>query len=140
MGMSHWYLQGRLTQKEDYSVMLVQSQCMALIASRYLLQHNNTIVTKGDKTKHESPLPATFVPTKKKCVTNLLAVQLLEQTYGFQYSSVIGMLIFLLKTATVLQYAIRKVACFNALPGEKHFKALINWLHNVRTLKYLLYL
>ena len=34
MGMAHWYLQGRLTQNEDYSVVLDQSRYMALIASR----------------------------------------------------------------------------------------------------------
>ena len=70
---------------------------------------------------------------KKDCATNLLEVQQLEQIYGFQYFSVIGMLIFLLNTATVLQYAIRKLAHFNALPGKKHFKALINLLFRVQT-------
>ena len=66
----------------------------------------------------------------------MLEVQQLEQTYGFLYSSVIEMLIFLLNTATVLQYAIRKLARFNALRGKKHFKALINLLHHVRTHKH----
>ena len=126
MGMVHWYSQGRLTQNEDYSVILDQLRYMALIASRFLPQHNNTNVTKEDKTKHESPLPVTFIPMKKDCATNLLEVQQLEQIYGFQYFSVIGMLIFLLNTATVLEYGIRKLAHFNALPGKKHFKALIN--------------
>ena len=106
MGMAHWYLQGRLTQNEDSSVVLDQSRYMVLIASRFLPQHNNTNITNEDKTKQESALPATFVPMKKDCATNLLEVQQLEQTYGFQYSSIIGMLIFLLNTATVLQYAI----------------------------------
>ena len=36
---------------------------------------------------------------------------------------------------TVLQYGIRKLAHFNALPGKKHFKALINLLHHVWTHK-----
>ena len=103
MGTVHWYLQGRLTQNEDYSVVLDQSRYMAPIASKFLPQHDNTNLTQEDKTKHESPLPAAFVPTKKDCATNLLQVQQLEQTYGFQYSSAIGMLIFLLKTASVLQ-------------------------------------
>ena len=124
----HWYLQGRLTQNEDYSVVLDQLQYMALIASRFLPQHDNTNVTKGDMTKHESPLPASFVPTKKDCATNFLEVQQLEQTDGFQYSSVIGTLIFLLNITTVLQYAIRKLACFNTLPRKKHFKALTYYI------------
>ena len=71
VGMTHWYLQ----------VVLNQSQCAALIVSRFLPQHSNTNITKEDKTKHESPLPATFVPTKKDFATNLLELQQLEQTY-----------------------------------------------------------
>ena len=59
----------------------------------------------------------------------------LEKQHGFQYSSAIGMLIYLLNTGTALQFAIRKLAKFNALPGKKHYKALINLLHHVRTHK-----
>ena len=40
MGMAHWHLQGRLTQNEDYSVVLNQSLYMALIAPRF--SHNTT--------------------------------------------------------------------------------------------------
>ena len=83
MRMAHWYLQGRLTQNEDYSVVLDQSRYMARIASRFLPQQDNTNVTKEDKTKHESPLATTFVPTKKDCAANLLEVQQLEETYAF---------------------------------------------------------
>ena len=97
MGMAHWYLQGRLTQNEDYSVVLDQSQYMELSSSRFLPQHDNINVTKEDKAKPKSPLPATSVPTNKDCAANLLEVQMLEDTYGFQYSSVIGMLILFLK-------------------------------------------
>ena len=136
MGMAHWYLQGRLTQNEDYSVVLDQLWYMVLIALRFCPQHDNTNVTKEDKTKRESPSPTTFIPTTKDCATNSHELQQLEQIYGFQYSSVIGMLIFLLNTATVLQYAIGKLAQFDALPQKKHFKALINLLHHVRTHKH----
>ena len=76
---------------------------MALIASQFLPQHDNMNIAKEAKSMHESPLPVTFLPTKKDCATNLLEVQQLEQTYGFRYSSVIGVLILLLNTATVLQ-------------------------------------
>ena len=92
--MEHWYLQGRLTQNEDSSVVLDESRSMALIASRFSPQHNNTNVTQEDKTKHESPLHTAFIPTKKDCASNLLEVQHLEQTYGFHDSSVIGMFYF----------------------------------------------
>ena len=125
MGIAHWYLQGRLLQNEDYSIVLDQSRYMALIASRFLPQHDNTNITKEDKEKYHSPLPTTFVATKKDCSNNLLEVQTLEEEFGFQYSSAIGMLIFLLNTATVLHFAIRKLARFNTLPGRNHYKALI---------------
>ena len=49
VGMAHWYLQGRLTQNEDYSVVLDQSRYMALIASRFPL--NTTTQTLPKKTK-----------------------------------------------------------------------------------------
>ena len=43
------------------------------------------------------------------------------------------MLIFLLNTAVILHLAIRKLAKFNALPGETHYKALIHLFHHIRT-------
>ena len=110
MGLAHWYLQGRLIQNQDFSIILDQSRYMSLIAARFLPQFDNTNIKSEDKEKHQSPLPATFVPTKKDCSSNALEVKALEDQYGFQYSSAIGMFIYLLNTGTALQYAIRKLA------------------------------
>ena len=63
MGMAHWYLQGRLTQNEDY--LLDQSRYMALIASRFLPQHDNTNVTKEDKTNMNHHYQPHLSPQRK---------------------------------------------------------------------------
>ena len=89
-------------------------------------------ITKEEKEKYTSPLPSEFVASIKDKSQDLFAVKSLEATYGFQYSSVVGMLIFLMNTTTELQFAIRKLAKFNALPGKKHFKAIIHLLHYIR--------
>ena len=135
MGQAHWYLQGRLIQNEDFSILLDQSRYMALIAARFLPQFDNTNITTEDREEHQSPLPATFVPTKQDCSANALEVKALEKQHGFQYSSATGMLIYLLNTGTAVQFAIRKLAKFNALPGKKHYKALIHLIHHLRTHK-----
>ena len=48
----------------------------------------------------------------------------LQEEFGFEYSSVIGMLIYLMNTGYYLHFAISKLGKFNALPGRVHFKAL----------------
>ena len=133
MGQAHWYLQARITQEANHSIVLDQARYMALISSRFLPQYPTTNITNEDKAKYSSPLPASFVPSKKKQSKNFLEAKELEKEYGFQYSSAIGMLIYLMNTAMTLQYAIRKLAKFNTLPGKDHYKALIHLLHHVRT-------
>ena len=136
IGQAHWYLQGRITQNNDFSVLLDQSRYMSLISARFLPQFDNVNIKTEDKKKHKSPLPTTFIPTKEDCSANALEVKMLEKQHGFQYSSAVGMLIYLLNTGTALQFGIKKLAKFNNLPGKKHYKALINLLHHIRTHKY----
>ena len=133
MGLAHWYLQARLNQLHNNSIVLDQTRYMALIVARFLPQHNVMNLTSEEKDKYKSPLPPTFVPTKKDCSADLLSVEELKTKHGFQYSSVVGMLIFLLNTAIILHYAIRKLAKFNTLPGKQHYKAIIHLLHHIRT-------
>ena len=133
LGQAHWYLQARLNQLANFSIILDQSRYMALIASRFLPQHSTNNITSEEKTRYSSPLPASFVPTKEDQSKTYSEVKDLEQKYGFQYSSATGMLIFLMNTTITLQYGIRKLSKFNAMPGKQHFKALIHLLHHVRT-------
>ena len=65
MGIAHWYLQGRLLLNEDYSVVFDQFRYMSLIATCFLPQHDNKTIAKEEKEKFSSPLPTTFVATKK---------------------------------------------------------------------------
>ena len=106
---------------------------MALIAIRFLPQHPITNITTEDKKKYASPLPPTFVPSIEQKSQTYSEVKDLEEKYGFKYSSAIGMLIFLMNTTITLQYGIRKLAKFNAMPGKAHYKALIHLLHHIRT-------
>ena len=133
MGWAHWYLQARLTQHANYSITLDQSRYMALIATRFLPQHPVANITTEDKKKYASPLPPTFVPSIEQKSQTYSEVKDLEEKYGFKYSSAIGMLIFLMNTTITLQYGIRKLAKFNAMPGKAHYKALIHLLHHIRT-------
>ena len=133
MGQAHWYLQARLNQHQNFSITLDQACYMALICNRFLPQHDNANITTAEKEKYEAPLPATFIPSKQDQSQDYLKVKELEEEFGFQYASAIGMLIFLINTTSILQYAIRKLAKFTALPGRLHFKALIHLLHHIRT-------
>ena len=126
MGQAHWYLQARISQEANHSIVLDQARYMALIAARFLPQHPTVNTIDEMKAKYSSPLPASFVPTKQDQSTNYLEVKELEDEFGFQYSSAVGMLIYLMNTAMTLQHAIRKLAKFNALPGRNHYKALIH--------------
>ena len=51
MGIANWYLQRRLLQNEDHSIILDQSRDKSSIAARFLPQHDNTNITKEEKGK-----------------------------------------------------------------------------------------
>ena len=89
-------------------------------------------VTEAEKKRFSAPLPHDFVATKADKSENFLEVQKLEEEFGFQYPSVIGMLIYLMNTAFALHFPISKLAKFNTLPGRKHFKALKHLLMYLR--------
>ena len=74
--------------------------------------------------EYSAPLPYDFVATKQDCSPDKEAVKQLQKEFGFEYSSVIGMLIYLMNTAYYLHFAISKLVKFNNLPGRVHFKVL----------------
>ena len=135
MGQANWYLQARIQQLANYSIVLDQSRYMALISSRFLPEFPTNNITSEDKARYTSPLPQSFVPSKQDQSKTYSEVKDLEAKFGFQYSSVVGMLIFLMNTTITLQYGIRKLARFNAMPGKPHYKALIHLMHH-RTLRF----
>ena len=133
MGQAHWYLQARIQQHANYSITLDQSRYMALIASRFLPEFPTSNIKSEDKARYISPLPQSFVPTKEQQSKTYSEVRDLEAKYGFQFSSATGMLIFLMNTTITLQYAIRKLARFNQMPGKPHYKAITHLMHHIRT-------
>ena len=133
MGQAHWYLQARIQQHANHSITLDQSRYMALIASRFLPEFPTSNIKSEDKARYISPLPQSFVPTKEQQSKTYSEVRDLEAKYGFQFSSATGMLIFLMNTTITLQYAIRKLARFNQMPGKPHYKAITHLMHHIRT-------
>ena len=79
-----------------------------------------------------APLPHDFVATKEDKSTSYIDVLQLQEEFGFEYPSVIGMLIYLMNTAFALHFPISKLAKFNSLPGRKHFKAVKHLLMYLR--------
>jgi hypothetical protein len=77
------------------------------------------------KKRYSAPLPSEVEFTNKDCSQHYMAVRKwLEEEYGFQFAVAVGLLIYLINTMTCLQFAVRKLARFMALPGEKCFKLL----------------
>ena len=132
MGQAHWYLQARITQSANYDITIDQSRYIALICNRFLPQKGVEGVTDAERKKYAAPLPYDFVATKEDRSKTYVEVLQLQEEYGFEYASVIGMLIYLMNTAFILHFAITKLGKFNALPGEKHFKAVKHILNHLR--------
>jgi hypothetical protein len=63
LGQATWYLQSRITQLADYSIILDQSRYAALIAARYLPPLNDANILNERKTKYASPLLTSAVFT-----------------------------------------------------------------------------
>ena len=124
LGQAHWYLQSRVTQSANFDVTVDQSRYIALIISRFLPSVDINKLSDFQIKRYSSPLPHDFVATKQDCSPDKETVQKLQEEFGFEYASVIGMFIYLLNTAYYLHFAISKLGKFNALPGRVHFKAV----------------
>ena len=132
MGQAHWYLQSRILQEANFDIVVDQSRYIVLILARFLPLLGVEAVTEPEKKRYAAPLPCDFVATKKDKSENYLEVAKLQEEFGFEYASVIGMLIYLMNTAFSLHFAVTKLAKFNNLPGRKHFKAVHHLLRHLR--------
>jgi hypothetical protein len=132
LGQANWYLQSRVTQLADYSIVLDQSRYAALICDRYLKPLSSEAITKEMKSKYASPLPSTVTFTKDDSSNNYLEVKALEEEFGFQYAAAVGSLIYLMNTFVRLNFGIRKLARFMQLPGKQHFKYLHHMLRHIQ--------
>jgi hypothetical protein len=115
MGQAVWYLQSRITQCTDYSIILDQSRYAALVLQKYLNGTSDTAVTAQMRTKYATPTPTTAVFTKKDCSTTYTDVLNIQAEFGFEYAAAVGSLIYLMNTYIRLNYTIRKLARFMQL-------------------------
>ena len=82
--------------------------------------------------KYSAPLPTNFVATTANLSKNQLKVLKLQEEFGFEYASVVEMLIYLMNTTFFLHFSIIKLANFTNLPGPKHFRAVKHIPHYQR--------
>jgi hypothetical protein len=63
LGQANWYLQSRIKQCTDYSIVLDQSRYAALVIQRYLNNTSDANINGQMKTKHATPIPTTTIFT-----------------------------------------------------------------------------
>ncbi|KAG7340335.1 reverse transcriptase RNA-dependent DNA polymerase [Nitzschia inconspicua] len=132
LGQAEWYLQSRITQLADYSIILDQSRYAALVAARYLGPVNEEQIPTSTRVKYASPLPSGTVFTKEDCSKTYVDVLKLQEEFGFEYAAAVGSLIYLMNTFIKLTFSIRKLAKFMQKPGRTHFTILKHQLHHVQ--------
>ena len=98
LGQAHWYLQSRITQHTNYDIGIDQSRYIALIVSRFLPSLGVEGVTDSERRKYSAPLPYDFIASKDDRSDTYLQVIALQEEFGFEYASVIGMLIYLMNS------------------------------------------
>ena len=114
MGAIKWYLGMRIRQDQD--------------------QYVKNITTRFEKSfKHpfklkDSPLPASFVPTKKDSPSTEAEVKEVKIRFGnLNYRSVIGALLYVSYcTRPDISFAVNKLAKYANNPGATHFWALLH--------------
>jgi hypothetical protein len=124
LGQATRYLQSRITQLADYSIILDQSRYAALVTTRYLLPLNHDGIKLQRKAMYASPLPALPAFTKNDCSDNYAAVMRLQEEFNFEYAAAIGSLIWLMNTFVKLCFAFRKLEKVYAVPRKASFRIL----------------
>ncbi len=119
-GQVHWFLQAGITQDSNYNIHMDQHRYSMAIVRRYL-PSAPTEPSERDRTVFAAPLPSNVVFSKTDKSQSEDEVEKLASKWGFEYASAIGSLIYLLNTAPMLMFSIRKLAKFMHLPGEPHF-------------------
>jgi hypothetical protein len=120
LGQANWYLQSRITQCTDYSIILDNSRYSALVLQRYLTGTSDADVTTKMKLQHAPPVPVATIFTKQDCSKTYSEVMEIQKEYGFEYAAVVGSLIYHMNTYIRLNYAIRKLARFMQYPGRNY--------------------
>ena len=124
LGQVHGYLQSRLTQSANFDAAIDQNRFVKLIILHFLPNVDINNMTDAQLKRFSTPLFYDFVASKKDCSPRKEFMRRIEEEFGFEYPSVIGMLIYLMSTGDYLHLAISKLGKSNALHGRVHFKAV----------------
>jgi len=65
MRQAHMYLQARINQPKNYSIIQDQARYMTLIYNRFLPQYSTPNITTEEKQDYQALLPASSIPSKQ---------------------------------------------------------------------------
>ena len=127
MREAKWYLGMRIRQHKNY-IILDQDQYF-----------KNT-TTRFEKFKHpfklkDSPLPSSFIPTKKDFPKTETETKEIKLQFGnMNYRSIIGLLLYgSCCTSPDTTYAVNKLAKFSNNPGIAHFRAILHLIGFIKS-------
>ena len=128
LGIAKWYLGMRIIQKPDY-ITLDQDQYIKNITSRFEKLFKHPFKLK------DSPLPSTFVPSKKDCpVTDEQTKEIKIRFGNINFRSIIGALLYVsCCTRPDISYAVNKLAKYATNPGISHFRAIIHLIGFIKS-------
>lgn len=126
-----WYLRARIRRDKDGNIYVDQQRYSKAIVNRYLSAADPT-PSPQDILKYASPQPTTMVWTKADNSANYEELNNLESEYGIRFIEATGSLNYLSNSHFKAIYTSRKCCKHMHLPGRKHFKALIHYLHHIR--------
>ena len=121
IGEAKWYLGMRITQNSEY-IMLDQDQYVKNITARFEKAFKHPFKIKN------SPLPTSFIPTKKDSPVTEEQVKEVKLRFGnLNFRSVIGALLYVsCCTRPDISFAVNKLAKFAHNPGISHYRSLIH--------------
>ena len=128
LGIAKWYLGMRIIQKPKY-ITLDQDQYVKNITARFEKLFKHPFKLK------DSPLPSTFVPSKKDCPSTEEQIKEIKVRFGnINFRSVIGALLYVsCCTRPDISYAVNKLAKYATNPGISHFRALIHLIGFIKS-------
>ena len=121
MGAAKWYLGMRIRQHKEH-ITLDQDQYVKNITTRFKKPVKHSFKLK------DSPLPASFVPTKKDYPPTEAKVKEIKIRFGtLNFCSIIRALLYVSCCAqSDISFAVNKLAKYVDNPGATHFWALLH--------------
>jgi hypothetical protein len=133
LGQAHWYLSARIHQDADFNVTLDQARYCKVIANRFLEKAG----AKKKPRYHSTIFPAEFVPSVDNCSKDEETSKTLQEEYGIDFASCVGVLLYLSYTRPGITDAVVKFAKYTRCSGVVHMEALLHFLRYLRDNMYL---